>query len=86
VTLENASPQDEVIRILALTPSGPTVVANLSAARLGPRAFLVIAQASLTPFGSAPLLVQSTGPLAAMQEAAPAGMPGVIAMSGVPLG
>jgi len=46
----------------------------------------VVESSELAAAGSHPVSVGSTGPIAVMEDGTPAGMPGVVAWAGIPLG
>lgn len=86
VALQNVGSQDETVRVEAVQPQGPALVAGLAGTTLAPGGFLVVTQSALQAVGAAPVVVSSTGPLAVAGEAVPAGMPGVVAQAGLPAG
>lgn len=67
-----------------LTPAGPRRLGRVPALRLPGGAFTVIEPATLGAAGSDPLLVRSSGPVSAMEDATPAAMPGVVALAAIP--
>jgi len=54
--------------------------------RIAPGAFVVIEAPALAAAGTDAFVVQATGPVAAMEDGVPAGLPGVVAMPGIPQG
>jgi hypothetical protein len=59
---------------------------EIAAYRIPAGDFTVIEPTALTKASGRPLLIESDGPLAAMEDASPAGMPGVVSLPAIPLG
>jgi len=85
LALHNTGNRDITVSVGRLTPSGPSRLAAVPVLRIAPRSFLVVEPAELAPSSGAPLLIDASGPLASIEEATPAGMPGVVALAGIPL-
>lgn len=84
--LQNAGSAPVAVRVVALTPTGPQTLAGLGTLHVPPGGFAKIEQSVLQAGGTNPLLVEATGPLAAMAEGVPAGAPGVVGLGALPLG
>ena len=52
--------------------------------RIPPGVFTVIEQDVLAQAGSDALVIEADGPLAAMEEGVPAGVPGAVALAAIP--
>lgn len=84
LALQNVGSEDVTVRVGRLTPSGVQRLARVPELRIPAGAFTVIEPTTLGKAGSDPLVVRASGPLSAMEDAAPAGLPGVVALAGIP--
>lgn len=86
------NPGDQAVRVTVSALTQDTISSTGHAPRvlrrvlMPPRSFGVLQPAALAGAAGAPLRVDATGPLAVAEDAVPAGMPGVVAMPGVPQG
>jgi hypothetical protein len=85
LTLHNTGPRDVTVSVGAVTPSGPVRLSTVPILRIAPRSFLVVEPSDLVPSAAEALLIDASGPLASVEEASPAGMPGVVALAGIPV-
>ncbi|MHB8219226.1 MAG: DUF5719 family protein [Acidimicrobiales bacterium] len=85
LALHNTANREVTVSVGRVTPSGPVRLAAVPVLRIAPRSFLVIEPGELAPSAEEPLLIDASGPLASIEEATPAGMPGVVAMAGIPV-
>ena len=87
LAVQNLTRSAVTVRVRALVGGQVKNLGSAGTFRLGPRAFAVIGQPVLAGVsGTDPLMVESNGSLAVVEELSPAGAPGVVAVAGVPLG
>lgn len=86
LALQNIGRRAVTVTVRAVTPSGARRFLTVRALRIPPAAFAVVESSELAAAGSHPVSVGSTGPIAVMEDGTPAGMPGVVAWAGIPLG
>lgn len=84
LALQNVGSSDVTVKVGELTASGVQRLARVPELRIPAGAFTVIEPTTLGKAGSDPLVVRASGPLSAMEDAAPAGLPGVVALAGIP--
>jgi len=84
LNLQNTGQRTVTVTIYRLTPDGPQRLAGAPVLRVPPNVFTVIETVVMANAGSDPVLVQATGPMAVMEDDVPAGLPGAVAMGGVP--
>lgn len=83
--LLNPGGHEVTVTVRLLTRSGPSRLGRMGGLRIPPGALTVVEPAALAAAGGRPLVVSSSGPLAATLDATPAGMPGVVALAAIPL-
>ncbi|HEX3946369.1 MAG TPA: hypothetical protein VHW47_01635, partial [Acidimicrobiales bacterium] len=84
--LQNTGTQTLTVRVMALTPAGERPLAGVPVLQVPPGVFTVVEPDVLAAAGTDPLLLEADGPLAAMEEGSPAGVPGAVALAAIPLG
>ncbi len=72
------------VTISSITPAGLRRLPSMPTLTLAPGQFAVVEQPAFAHAGISALLLEATGGIATMEDAVPAGMPGVVAMPGVP--
>lgn len=72
------------VSVTKVTPGGPVPLGRVWPQVIPPGGFFVVEPAALAAAGQDPLVVRSSGPMAATLDATPAGMPGVVSMEAVP--
>ncbi|HVX21541.1 MAG TPA: DUF5719 family protein [Acidimicrobiales bacterium] len=82
--LQNVGARTVTVTVYRLTPDGPRRLAGAPVLRVPPDVFTVIETDVMAGAGTDPLLVRATGPLAVMEDDVPAGLPGAVAVAGVP--
>ncbi|MGP8058399.1 MAG: DUF5719 family protein [Acidimicrobiales bacterium] len=86
LALLNTGTTTVTVTVSVLGANGPTRLGSVPPQQIAPGAFSVIEAPALAAAGMAAFDVQATGPVAVMSDATPAGMPGVVAMPGIPQG
>jgi len=86
LNLQNTGRHTVTVTVYRLTPAGPRRLAGAPVLRVPPHVFTVIETNVMASAGADPVLVRATGPLAVMEDDVPAGLPGAVAMTGVPQG
>ncbi|MGH9093457.1 MAG: DUF5719 family protein, partial [Acidimicrobiales bacterium] len=84
LALQNPGAGDVTVTVDRLTPAGPRRLGRVPTLRIPGGAFTVVEPTTLGKAGTDPLVVRSSGPVSAMEDATPAAMPGVVALAGVP--
>ncbi len=84
LNLQNTGIRDVIVTVYRSTPEGLRRLAGVSKLRIPPGVFTVIEQDVLAQAGSDALVLEADGPLAAMEEGVPAGVPGAVALAAIP--
>lgn len=84
LALQNVGTADTTVTVGRITPSGVQRLGSVPELRIPAGDFAVIEPPTLGKAGADPVVVRASGPLSTMEDAAPAGMPGVVAMAGLP--
>lgn len=84
--LLNTGTTTVTVTVSTVTPAGLARLSSVPAQQIAPGAFSVIEAPALAGAGAAALAVRATGPVAAMEDAVPAGLPGVVTLAGIPQG
>ncbi len=82
--LQNTGNHDVIVTVYRSTPQGLRRLAGVSKLRIPPGVFTVIEQDVLAPAGDDALVLEADGPLAAVEDAVPAGVPGAVALAAIP--
>lgn len=83
LALQNPGSRAVTVSVSTVTPAGDH---RLTVLRIPPGVFTVVEPATLAVTSSDPLVLRSSGPLAAMEDESPAGMPGAVALPAIPQG
>jgi len=86
LSLLNTGTTTATVTVSTVTAAGPARLSSVPVERIAPGAFVVIEAPALAAAGTDAFVVQATGPVAAMEDGVPAGLPGVVAMPGIPQG
>lgn len=83
--LFNPAGHEETVTVSVLSDGGERRLGGVPPLRIPPGLFTVVESQALAGADGRPLVVSSTGPLAASLDATPAGMPGVVSLPAIPL-
>jgi len=86
LAVQNPESTPVTVTFTLITPNGLKSLAAMPTRSLGPGQFFVIEQPAFARAETFAVRVHATGGVAVMEDAVPAGMPGVVVMPGVPVG
>jgi hypothetical protein len=86
LALANPGTAPVSVTVVRLASGKSVPLAQVPTLRLLPGTFAVIEPSRLSGTGADPLLVKATGSVAVLEDATPAGMPGVVTLAAVPTG
>jgi hypothetical protein len=86
LALQNPGIRAVTVSVSRVTPTGDRRLGRVPLLRIPAKSFTVVEPTTLQLAGSDPLLLRSSGPLNAMEDVSPAGMPGVVALPAIPQG